>query len=80
MTDAEVEQTYRRDHERVAVHYVMLTASAFEAQVTMTDEERQAYYEAHKEAYRDPEQRQIRYVTIPLERFIQHHSPAGGGE
>ena len=42
----------------------------------MTDEELQAYYEAHKEAYRDPEQRQIRYVTIPLERFTQHYSPA----
>ena len=42
----------------------------------MTDEELQAYYEAHKEAYREPEQRQIRYVTIPLERFTQHYSPS----
>ena len=42
----------------------------------MTDEELQAHYEAHKEAYRDPEQRQIRYVTIPLERFMQHYSPS----
>lgn len=75
VTDAEVEQTYRRDHERIAVHYVMLQASAFEAQVTMTDEELQAYYEAHKEAYRDPEQRQLHYVTIPLERFAQHYNP-----
>jgi peptidyl-prolyl cis-trans isomerase D len=76
VTDAEVEQTYRRDHERVAVHYVMLTASAFEAQVSLTDEERLAHFEAHKEAYREPEQRQIRYVTIPLERFTQHYSPS----
>jgi peptidyl-prolyl cis-trans isomerase D len=75
VTDAEVEQAYRRDYERVAVRYVMLTAPAFEAQVTMTDEERQAYYETHKEAYRDPEQRQIRYVAISLERFRQHYNP-----
>jgi len=76
VTDAEVEQTYRHDNERVAVRYVMLTASSFEAQVTMTDEELQGYYEAHKEAYRDPEQRQIRYVALPLQRFIQHYNPA----
>jgi len=76
VTDAEVEQTYRHDNERVAVRYVMLTASAFEAQVTMTDEELQGYYEAHKEAYRDPEQRQILYVAIPLQRFIQPYNPS----
>src|SRR6266446_1144309 len=75
VTDAEVEQTYRHDNERVAVRYVMLTASSFEAQVTMTDEELQGYYAAHKEAYRDPEQRQIRYVAIPLQRFMQDYNP-----
>src|SRR5215510_5066181 len=71
VTDTEVEQAYRRDHEQVAVRYAALTAALFEAQVTMTDEELQAYYEAHKEGYREPEQRQIRYVAIPLQRFIQ---------
>ena len=76
VTDTEVEQTYRHDNERIAVRYVMLTAAAFEAQVAMTDEELQAYYEAHKEAYRDPEQRQLRYVAIPLQRFMQHYTPA----
>ena len=42
----------------------------------MTDEELQGYYAAHKEAYRDPEQRQIRYAAIPLQRFTQHYNPA----
>jgi peptidyl-prolyl cis-trans isomerase D len=76
VTDTEVEQTYRHDNERIAVRYVMLPASAFEAQVTMTDEELQGYYEAHKEAYRDPEQRQLRYVAIPLQRFMQPYNPS----
>ncbi len=76
VTDAEVEQTYRRDNERVAVRYVMLTASSLEAQVPMTDEELQGYYEAHKEEYRDSEQRQLRYVAIPLQRFTPHYNPA----
>jgi peptidyl-prolyl cis-trans isomerase D len=44
--------------------------------VSLTDEVLQSYYEAHKEAYRDPEQRQIRYVAIPLQRFTQHYNPS----
>src|SRR5215471_18042202 len=75
VTDADVEQAYRRDHEQAAVRYVLLTPSLFEAQVTMTDEELQAYYEAHKESYREPEQRQIRYVAIPLQRFTPRDDP-----
>lgn len=75
VTDTEVEQSYRRDHEQAAVRYVTLAASLFEAQVTMTDEDLKVYYEAHKEGYREPEQRQIRYVAIPLQRFTQHADP-----
>ena len=37
VTDTEVEQTYRHDNERIAVRYVMLTASSFEPQVIMTE-------------------------------------------
>ena len=29
-----------------------------------------------KGVYREPEQRQIRYVAIPLQRFTQHYEPA----
>jgi peptidyl-prolyl cis-trans isomerase D len=76
VTDAEVEQTYRRDSERIAARYVILTTTSFEAQVIMTDEALQGYYEAHKERYREPEQRQIRYVAIPLQRFTPHYEPA----
>jgi len=75
VTDAEIEQAYRRDNERAAVRYILLTPAQFEAQVTMTDEELQAYYESHKEAYREPEQRQIRYIALPLQRFTQHYNP-----
>lgn len=75
VTDAEVEQAYRRDNEHAAVRYVLLMGSLFEPQVTITDEERHTYYETHKDGYREPEQRQIRYVTVPLQRFMQHYEP-----
>ena len=75
VTDAAVEQTYRHDNERVAVRYIMLTASSFETQVAMRTRS-SGLLDAHKEAYRDPEQRQIRYVAIPLQRFTQHYNPS----
>lgn len=75
VTDAEVEQAYRRDNEQIAVRYVMLTTTLFETQVSPTEEELQAHYEAHRGVYREPEQRQIRYVAIPVQRFAEHYEP-----
>jgi peptidyl-prolyl cis-trans isomerase D len=75
VTDAEVEQAYRRDHEKLALRYVSLTASLFEAQVTPTEEDLQSQYEAQRDTYRAPEQRQIRYVTVPLQRFMLAYEP-----
>jgi peptidyl-prolyl cis-trans isomerase D len=78
VTELEAEQSYRREHEQVAVRYVTLIPSLFETQVTVTDEALQAYYEAHRETYRDAERRQIRYVAIAPQRFTveRDFSPA----
>ena len=48
---------------------IIFVISLFGAQVQTTDAALQAYYDTHKSTYRQPEQRQIRYVTIPLARF-----------
>jgi peptidyl-prolyl cis-trans isomerase D len=69
VTDTEVEQAYRWEHAQVAVRYVTLVPSLFASQVQVTDEDVRAYYEAHKEAYREPEQRQIQYMAIAPQRF-----------
>ena len=69
VTDAEAQAAYQREHERIAVQYVTLVPSLFSADVTVTDEEVQAHYEAHKGIYRRPEQRQFRYVTVSPQRF-----------
>ncbi|MBM3222499.1 MAG: hypothetical protein FJZ47_01660 [Candidatus Tectomicrobia bacterium] len=75
VTDAEVEQTYRREHEKVAVRYATLMPALFEAQVQVTDEDMQNHYEAQKDRYRVPEQRQIHYVAVPLQRFTSQYEP-----
>jgi peptidyl-prolyl cis-trans isomerase D len=69
VTDTEMEQAYRQEHERVAVQYVTLLPSLFTSQGQITAEELRAYYETHQEDYRDPEQRQIQYIAIAPQRF-----------
>jgi peptidyl-prolyl cis-trans isomerase D len=67
--ETEAVETYRHDHEQVAVRYVTLVPSLFTDQVTMTDAEVQAYYDTHQDNYRTPEKRQLRYVTVGPQRF-----------
>ncbi|PON14825.1 hypothetical protein C2W62_27055 [Candidatus Entotheonella serta] len=69
VTDAEVVDAYQRDHEQAAARYVTLIPSLFADQVSLTDEELQAHYEAEQERYQNSEQRQIKYVTIAPSRF-----------
>jgi peptidyl-prolyl cis-trans isomerase D len=76
VTAAEVEQAYRWENEQAAVRYVTLTPELFTAQVQLTDEEVQAYYETHKEAYREPEQRSIQYMAISPQRFRTAPAPS----
>jgi peptidyl-prolyl cis-trans isomerase D len=69
VTPAEVVDAYQRDNEQAAARYVTLIPSLFADQVTLTDEELKAHYEAHQDRYQSPEQRQIKYVTIAPSRF-----------
>jgi len=68
-TQAEVADAYQRDNEQAAARYVTLIPSLFTDQVTLTDEELKAHYEAHQDRYQNPEQRQIKYVAIAPARF-----------
>lgn len=75
VTEAEVTQTYQREHAQVALRYVNLGTALFEAEVTPSEEDVQKHYTSYKDTYREPEQRQIRYATVPLQRFQQHYEP-----
>ena len=69
VTDAEAEQSYRREHQQVNVRYATLVPSLFEAEATVGDEDVKTHYETYKESYREPERRQIRYLTVTPEPF-----------
>jgi peptidyl-prolyl cis-trans isomerase D len=69
VTDAEVEQEYRRRNEKVKLQYVALTADKFREGITTTDDEVKVHFEANKESFRIGERRKIKYGLIDVQKL-----------
>ena len=67
VADKELEQEYRRRNDKVKLALVTFTADAFRPQVSATDADIAAYFDAHKEDFKIPEKRKIRYLLIDIE-------------
>ena len=65
--DKELEQEYRRRNTKVKLAVVSFTADKFRAQVSATDEEVAAYFNAHTADFKIPEKRKVRYLLINLD-------------
>lgn len=68
VSDAEVDAEYRRRNEKVKVDVVPVTADAVRAQVTVTDADLSARFEASKESYRIGERRKFRYALVDVDQ------------
>ena len=71
VTDGEVADEFRRRNEKVRLDVVPLTPEAFRSQVTVTDAELAAHFEAHKETYRTGEKRRLRYALVDVDQVRQ---------
>jgi peptidyl-prolyl cis-trans isomerase D len=60
----EVEQEYRRRNDKVKLALVSFTADKFRPQVTVSDAEVSAYFDAHKNDFKIGEKRKIRYLLV----------------
>jgi peptidyl-prolyl cis-trans isomerase D len=69
VSDAEVDQEFRRLNEKVKVQVVPFRASAFADGVQVSDQELAQYFEGHKDAYRIAERRKIRYTLIDPQKL-----------
>src|ERR1044072_4016723 len=68
VSDAEVEEEYKRRNTSFDVSYVALTTDKLATKIQPSDDELRAYYDSHKTDYRYLEpQRKIRYVFINTE-------------
>jgi len=78
VSDAEVEERYRLDHEQATLAFVRIAAAELGAQVTPTDEELQRYLDAHADHYRTPTTVRARYVTYRRAEFAAQIEPTDG--
>ena len=81
VSDADVEQEYRRRAtRRSSSTWPSSTASQFRAGIQPTDAELAAEFAAHKDAYKVPEKRRVRYLSIDADSAArQGHGDAAGG-
>jgi len=68
VSDTEVDAEYRRRNEKVKVDVVPVTAAAFRSQVTVTDADLAARFDANKEPYRIGERRKFKYALVDVEQ------------
>ena len=64
VSDDEIDREYRRRNERVRLQMVAITPDTFRDEVSVTDADVAAHYEAHKAEYRVGEQRKVRYLLL----------------
>src|SRR3954471_1175757 len=67
VNDNELEQEYRRRNDKVKLAVVSFAADKFRTQATASDAEIAAYFEAHKNDFKVPEKRKVRYVLLDLD-------------
>jgi len=65
--DKELEQEYRRRNDKVKISVVSFAADKFRGQVAATDQEIAAHFEGHKNDFKIPEKRKIRYLLIDID-------------
>jgi peptidyl-prolyl cis-trans isomerase D len=65
--DKELEQEYRRRNDKVKLAVVSFTADKFRSQVAASDPEIAAHFEAHKNDFKIPEKRKIRFLLIDID-------------
>jgi peptidyl-prolyl cis-trans isomerase D len=65
--DKEVEQEYRRRNDKVKLAVVTFPVDSFRPDVTATDADITAYFDGHKEDFRIPEKRKIRYLLVDVD-------------
>ena len=69
VSDAEVEEEYKRRNSSFDVSYVALTPEKLAEKIQPSDEELRSYFESHKTDYRYLEpQRKVRYVFVDSEK------------
>jgi len=65
VSDAEAEAAYRLENDKVKVRYLLFSTNQYSLDSSaVTDADIEAYYNAHREDYRQSARRKIRFITL----------------
>jgi len=64
VSEDEIQRSYRDQVERTKIRYVLLPRARFEPQVQVSPAEVEAYFKAHTQEFRLPEQRDLGYLLV----------------
>jgi peptidyl-prolyl cis-trans isomerase D len=67
VNDKDLEKEYRRRNDKVKLAVVSFTADSFRTQVSASDAEVSSYFDGHKNDFKIPEKRKIRYMLVDIE-------------
>jgi peptidyl-prolyl cis-trans isomerase D len=70
VTDAEIEERYKLDHDQVNLAFVRVSAVEQAKTVTLTDEDLQKHLDEHPDRYRVPAKTRARYVAYKPADFV----------
>jgi len=67
ISDAELDQEYRRRNEKVKLAVVTVTADSLRSSINVSDAEVSSYFDAHTAEFRIPEKRKIRHLLVDID-------------
>jgi peptidyl-prolyl cis-trans isomerase D len=70
VVDADIEEEFRKNNEKVNLSFVSLTPSSFEKKVKVTDEALEAFFTEQQEVFRTPEMVSLRYLQFEPQRYL----------
>src|SRR3989442_4038522 len=74
--DKELEQEYRRRNDKVKLALVSFTADSVRKDVSASDAEAAGYFDVHKNEFKIPEKRKIRYLLVDIEALRAKINPS----
>ena len=78
VSDAEVEDRYRLDHEQVRLTFVRTAIADLAAGITLTDEDLQRSLDGHADRYTVPARLRVRYIAYRPKDFTADVEPKDG--
>lgn len=69
VSEAEVHDRYRLDNEQVDLRFLKFDNATFASDVQLADQDLQAYFDNHRETFREPEKVRIEYVLFDADKF-----------